>query len=101
MELKEFLTRVESLDEFTPKSKFIEILAKSPDLKESLLDQLLLDANQEWIKKAKKGRFFFLIYDDSWKASSKIFLIPNTVKLKFVGLQNLPTIAFDIHQKLV
>lgn len=100
MGLEEILERVESFDECTPKSRFTSILNNYPELKKSLNDQLSLDSNQEWIKKAKKGRFFFIIYDDSWKASHKTNL-PNSIQLKFIGTKSIPTISIDIHKRPV
>ena len=101
MELREILNRVESLEDFTPKSEFVKVLCNYPELEEELRKQLSLDENQEWIKKAEKERFFFLIYDDSWKLPPRTFAIPNRIQLRFVGMKKLPTITIDIHQKPV
>ena len=99
MNLEEILERVESLDGFTPKSKLLEVLEKYPDLKKNLVKQLSLDINKEWIEKAKKEKPFFLIYNDSWKGYLSYY--PNSIQLKFIGTQNVPTISIDIHQKPV
>ena len=100
MDLRNILERVEPLEEYTPRSKFVEILNKYPELEESLISQLSLDINQEWVQKAEKERFFFLIYDDTWKKTSP-HSYPNSIQLKFIGMQYIPTIAIDIHQKPV
>lgn len=101
MELKEILNRVESLEDSTPRSEFVEMLCKYPELEKELHNQLSLDVNQEWIKKAEKEKLFFLIYDDSWKLPPRTFPIPNKIQLKFIGMKKLPTITIDIHQKPV
>lgn len=100
MEMKELLERVESFDEHTPKLRLLEVLNRYPNLKKSLNNQLSLDGNQEWIEKAEKERFFFVLYDDSWKASNR-GNFPNKIGLKFMGIQNIPVISVDIHRKPV
>lgn len=100
MGLEEILERVESFDEFTSKARFSLILDNYPELKKSLCEQISLDSNLEWIRKAEEGRFFFIIYDDIWKSVHRTTL-PNNIQLKFIGSNNIPTISIDIHKKPV
>lgn len=97
MELEELLERIEPIgfDDYTPKSNFLQTLDKFPEFKETLKDEILLDENQEWVEKAQKEKFYFIINDDSWKKTKSSF--PNSIRLNFVGMRNIPVISIDIH----
>lgn len=100
MEITEILEQVEPLafDGCTGKAEFIRTLKKFPDLKKELENELSLESNHVWIEKAKQGKFFFLIYNDSWKNLKSPF--PNSINLNFIGIHNTPVISIDIHQRL-
>lgn len=99
MEITEILERVEPLafDGCTEKAELIRTLKKFPDLKKELENELSLESNHEWIEKAKNEKFFFLIYDDSWKILQSPF--QNEIYLNFIGMNHTPVISINIHHK--